>query len=111
MLDLWTTVPGLGLAKAGFVVQLTRGLIGCVDGHNAEAYDVRNNQLTFPKGRMTLKAQRHKLESYVRLTTAIGGSEFMWKEWCILVAAKYPDKFDTAAAVSRQHVTIMESYL
>jgi hypothetical protein len=111
LLDLWTTVPGLGLAKAGFVVQLTTGRVGCVDRHNAFAYDVAPNQLTFPKGRMTVKAQRHKLEAYVHLTDTIGGSEFMWEQWCIMIAAKYPNLYDSAQAVSKQHVTILESML
>ena len=104
LLDLWTTVPGLGLAKAGFVVQLTRGMVGCVDGHNAAAYDVKLNQLTFPKGRITLKAQQHKLKAYVNLTKAIGGSEFMWQQWCVLMAGKYPEQYASAKAVSNQHV-------
>ena len=109
LLDLWTTVPGLGLAKAGFVVQLTRGKVGCVDRHNAEAYDVLPNQLTFPKGRMTVRAQRHKLEAYVHLTDTIGGSRYMWEQWCVMVAAKYPNSYDSALAVSKQHVDIMRS--
>jgi hypothetical protein len=111
LLDLWTTVPGLGLAKAGFVVQLTRGMVGCVDRHNADAYDVPPSQLVFPKGRMTVKAQRHKLEAYVHLTDTIGGSRYMWEQWCIMIAAKYPDTYESARAVSTQHVTIMESML
>ena len=109
LLDLWTTVPGLGLIKAGFVVQLTRGMVGCVDRHNAIAYDVHPNQLVFPKGRMTLKAQRHRLEEYVHLTDAIGGSEFMWEQWCIMIAAKNPHSYRSAEQVSGQHVDIMES--
>lgn len=111
LLDLWTTVPGLGLAKAGFVVQLTRGLVGCVDRHNASAYDVSPNQLAFPKGRMTLKAQRHKLEQYVHLTNSIGGSAYMWEQWCIMIAGNYPNQYDSAADVSRQHVDILENSL
>ena len=111
LLDLWTTVPGLGLAKAGFVVQLTTGKVGCVDRHNALAYDVQPNQLTFPKGRMTVKAQRHKLEAYVHLTDTIGGSEFMWEQWCIMIAGKYPNTYRSAEAVSKQHVEIMGSML
>jgi hypothetical protein len=108
LLDLWSTVPGLGLAKAGFVVQLTRGMVGCVDRHNADAYDVPPSQLVFPKGRMTMDAQRHKLEQYVHLTNSIGGSAFMWEQWCIMIAAKYPRSFESAQHVSRQHVDLME---
>ena len=108
LLDLWTTVPGIGLAKAGFVVQLTRGMVGCVDGHNAEAYDVAPSALVFPKGRMTVSAQQNKLESYVRLCENIGGSEFMWQQWCELMAGRWPTEYRNAEAVSRQHVTILE---
>ena len=110
LLDLWTTVPGLGLAKAGFVVQLTRGKVGCIDRHNALAYDVPPSTLVFPKGRMTVKAQRHKLEAYVHLTDTIGGSRYLWEQWCLMVAAKYPDRYESALEVSAQHITIMEDY-
>ena len=110
LLDLWTTVPGLGLAQAGFVVQLTRGMVGCVDGHNATAYDVGLQALTFPKGRMTLKAQRAKLKAYVKLCKDIGGSEFMWQQWCVLMAGKYPEQFTSAKAVSNQHVRSIARY-
>lgn len=109
LLDLWTTVPGLGLAKAGFVCQLTRGIIGCVDGHNAAAYDVPPSALVFPKGRMTTKAQAIKLRNYVTLCADIGGSEYMWQQWCVLMAAKYPETYHSAKAVSEQHVNIMEA--
>jgi hypothetical protein len=108
LLDLWTTVPGLGLAKAGFVVQLIKGKVGCIDRHNALAYDVSANALSFPKGRMTVKAQRHKLEAYVHLTDTIGGSRYLWEQWCIMVAAKYPHQFTSPQAVSSQHVNILE---
>jgi hypothetical protein len=107
LLDLWTTVPGLGLAKAGFVVQLTRGMIGCVDSHNAKLYDVHPSALVFPKGRMTLDAAHNKLQAYVNLTTAVGGSQFMWEQWCILMAEKYPSQFSNAKSVSQTHVNII----
>jgi hypothetical protein len=107
LLDLWLTVPGLGLAKAGFVCQLTRGWVGCVDSHNAKRYGVPANQLRYNK-KLSARALVRKQEEYIALTHAIGGSEYMWKEWCYLMWGKYPDRYAMPEHVSQQHVDLME---
>jgi len=35
-----TKIPGLGLAKAGFVMQLSIGMAGCIDSHNVTMFGV-----------------------------------------------------------------------
>ncbi len=110
LLDLFTTVPGLGLAKAGFVCQLTRGWVGCIDSHNARRYDVAAAQLRYPKG-LTIKTQAIKLQGYLDLCEKIGGSEYLWREWCYLMAGRYPQKYARPEDVSTQHVQVMEQRL
>jgi hypothetical protein len=107
LLDLWSTVPGLGLAKAGFVVQLVRGRIGCIDSHNAKLYDVGPGQLRLDP-RLTVKGRNLKLEQYIDLCEALGGSTSLWKQWCILMAAKYPQHFKDARAVSAVHLSFLK---
>ena len=107
LLDLWMTVPGLGLAKAGFVCQLTRGTIGCLDSHNVKRYGVDERALKFNKN-LSAKARMLKQEAYIHLTDKIGGSHYLWAEWCYLMAGKYPTVYDQPQAVSRQHVDLMQ---
>ena len=87
LLDLWLSVPSLGLVKGGFVVQLTRGKVGCIDTHNAKRYDVNKNQLRLDKS-ASPGVNLRKVKEYVRLCEDLGGADFLWQEWCYLMAGK-----------------------
>lgn len=41
LFDYYTTLPGLGIAKAGFAVQLVAGALGCFDSVNAKLYSAK----------------------------------------------------------------------
>ena len=109
LLDLWSSVPGLGLVKAGFVVQLTRGTIGCIDTHNQKLYDITANELRLPKT-LTAKGRMLKIDKYIDTCHKLGGSHHLWKQWCILMAAKYSHVWDSGEAVSRAHVNYLNHY-
>lgn len=107
LMDVWSTVPGLGLAKAGFVVQLVTGRVGCIDSHNAKLYDVPVAQLRLANT-LTARGRLIKLEQYIDLCEQLGGSSYLWDEWCTLMAGKYPTKFKTPAHVSRAHLQYLK---
>jgi len=107
LLDLWATVPGLGLAKAGFTVQLITGAVGCLDSHNMRLYDVPASLLRLPNT-LSTHARRVKIEVYRELCKSLGGSASLWEQWCLLMAAKYPTKFKSATVVSAAHVTYLK---
>jgi hypothetical protein len=107
LLDLWLSVPSLGLVKGGFVVQLTRGKVGCIDTHNAKRYDVSRNQLRLDKA-ASPGVNMRKVQEYVRLCEDLGGADHLWIEWCYLMAAKYPNQYLSAEDVSGQHVEMMQ---
>lgn len=105
-MDAVTTVPGLGLAKGGFVVQLATGAVGCIDTHNARRYDVPPAFLRFDKC-VSARTKLTKIQTYVDLCNRIGGSEYLWYEWCKLISAKNRRRFPTAKSVSEQHPALM----
>ena len=78
-------IPGLGMVKAAFVVQMLGQNIACLDTHNLKALGMTEAQVKIgPK----LKAEtaRKKVMAYVELCAKTGGAEFWWNKWCDYVA-------------------------
>lgn len=95
-------VPGLGLVKAGFVMQLATGHIGCLDTHNLNRFGLDAQAFKYSKtATSTLKKRKAKL--YADMCQQCGGSEYLWDSWCELVAAKYPAIWNDAFHVSAYH--------
>jgi len=103
LLDLWSTVPGFGMVKAGFMCQLMFNRIGCIDSHNARMYDVAASQLRLDPN-LTLRTREIKLRGYIDLCERIGGSEYLWRQWCVNLADRNPDKYDDQYDVSARHI-------
>jgi hypothetical protein len=103
LLDLWSAVPGFGLAKAGFMLQLMFNRVGCIDSHNAKLYDVAPSQLRLDAG-LTLRTREIKLRGYIDLCERIGGSEYLWRNWCVNLADRYRDVYDDQYDVSARHI-------
>jgi hypothetical protein len=98
-------VPGLGMAKAGFVVQLLTGEAGCMDMHNIERFGLKPDTWAVRKYKAVDKQLREvdeKIAHYLDLVDACGGTEVLWDEWCEYVAASY-STFHNADDVSRRH--------
>jgi hypothetical protein len=105
LMRIFLRVPGLGLAKAGFAVQLLCGRVGCIDTHNARIYNVPESMLRFDKS--TLEAtQTRKIEAYIDLCKRVGGSRALWDSWCDLIADRYPNAWSDGRHVSAHHVTL-----
>lgn len=102
-LDLWASVPGFGLVKGGFMVQLMHGDIGCIDSHNMKLYDIGRAQLRLDP-HLTTKTRRIKLENYINTCDMIGGAEFLWRRWCVHMADEYPKQYDDQYDVSARHI-------
>lgn len=98
-------VPGLGLAKAGFLCQLTTGDGGCLDMHNIERFQLDTRHLTIPN-RAKLADQLQVIDDsisfYLKLCEQCGGSEKLWDEWCEVVNDRV-STFHNADDVSRRH--------
>lgn len=101
----FAALPGLGLVKGGFVVQLCFGLSGCLDSHNLKRHDINPAPFTASAfkslksgGSRTARAAR-----YVDLIADLGGTERLWDDWCDYVATLRPDRFDDGFDVSELH--------
>lgn len=98
-------VPGLGLAKAGFLCQLLTGHSGCLDMHNIARFDLDAKHLMIPKRKNVadqIAAVDDAIAFYLRLIDACGGSEKLWDEWCETLNDKV-STFHSADDVSRRH--------
>lgn len=105
LLRYFAGLPGLGLVKGGFMVQLCFGYVGCLDTHNIAIFELNDYEFKssrFKSGKT--KTQKKLVKSYLSLVDKIGGCDFLWDNWCRYVARKYPERYKSAVCVSRLHV-------
>ena len=106
----YLAVPGLGLVKAGFAVQLLTGEAGCFDMHNIDRFGLQAADFTIPS-RVDPDAQLREINTavdwYVQLCEDYGGSEMLWDGWCHWVADQYRT-WDSGENVSRAHVKFLK---
>lgn len=97
-IDFWhlllDTVPGLGMVKAAFAVQMLYNELGCLDTHNLRVMGIDRNAVN---GKTASKRA-----GYLDLQSVKTSQEW-WDEWCHLVADRYPGQFDSGDYVSRLH--------
>ena len=95
-------VPGLALAKAGFVLQLLYGAAGCLDTRNLKEFGVK--EIRWDKN-AKIEARYKAASLYLDLCNRLGGCEFMWDNWCGGVARQYKKSYaGDASKVSAEHV-------
>ena len=105
----YLAVPGLGLVKAGFCVQLLIGEAGCIDMHNLARFGLEASEFDIPKRKdpdTQLRVINESIEHYLWVCETLGGSEQLWDGWCEFVANTYKT-YDDAEDVSRRHVTYL----
>lgn len=104
------SIKGLGLVKAGFVLQLVTGSAGCIDTHNMERFGLNVNAFKFGAGASDA-LKRKKALAYLDACRNAGGCESLWDSWCNHVAAYHPKHWTDGNAVSEMHQTaIMGDY-
>ena len=92
---------GFGLAKGGFLLQLTYGLVGCLDSRNIAQYGLAE-PCNLPKT-LSYRTRLKKCCEYVDLCYALGGSEVLWDEWCYGFEVEGRKAFE----VSAEHCRIL----
>jgi hypothetical protein len=100
-------VPGLALAKAGFLVQMLRGDIGCIDTVNAALYRVPYAERFGRYKQRSAYGRARALLAYVALCDKLGGSARLWDTWCEHVGSR--GSWHGAEHVSRTHVTTIRA--
>jgi hypothetical protein len=53
---------------------------------------------------VTARTRLAKIAAYTTLCRELGGSTYLWRQWCAIIASKYPDQWADAESVSYQHV-------
>jgi hypothetical protein len=99
------TLPGLGIPKAGFVLQLARGRVGCLDTWNLRRFGLDAKQFNHNCSATRLL---ERIRSYILICEDYGTAR-LWDEWCELIALRYPTKFTDAEQVSRLHQELIVS--
>lgn len=106
LMNVFLQIDGLGLAKAGFVCQLTAGLVGCIDVHNIRMYNIPKKDLSFSKSIKSKALKDKKISNYVSVCHAIG-TENLWDTWCSFLATK-SKKFEDGFHVSKVHYDFLQ---
>lgn len=89
---------GLGLVKAAFAVQLTRGELGCLDTHNARRFGVDPKIVTAKKQSATAR------EAYLEAQSLMTSGDW-WDTWCNYVAERYSNIYQSGDEVSALHAS------
>ena len=108
LMRVFLRVDGLGLPKAGFLCQLTMGLVGCMDVHNIRMYKLDPKVFVLAKNPKTIKglqANEAKLKNYIAICHDYG-TETLWNEWCNNLATKSP-KWRDGNHVSEVHINYL----
>jgi hypothetical protein len=99
LLRYFADLPGFGLAKAGFVIQLCFGLSGCIDSHNLARFNISYEDIAASrfKRAKTPKTRNRLLDLYCELVHQCGGTAALWDGWCEYVAGQRPAAFTGGA--------------
>ena len=87
LMNIFLRIDGLGMVKAGFVCQLTAGLVGCIDLHNIRLYGIDEKVLKLPKSLKSKNIRDEKINKYISICHNIG-TENLWDTWCNFLATK-----------------------
>ena len=107
LMNVFLQIAGLGLAKAGFVCQLTAGLVGCIDVHNIRMYNIPKKDLAFSKSIKSKTLRDKKISNYISVCHTIG-TENLWDTWCCSLATK-TKRFEDGFHVSKVHYDFLQS--
>lgn len=107
LLFTFLEMPGLGLAKASFLAQLTTGRGACLDSHNLAGLGFSEDEFKLDKKSLPRTILKH-MRAYNAAWSQHGDSAFWWNQWCDHVAALYPNKFANGAEVSKNHLVALQ---
>lgn len=101
-MDQFMRIPGIGVAKAGFLCQLIFGTVGCLDSHNLERFGFSEKSFRSVKT-CSYSKRIERINAYIAACKGCGSTEWLWDSWCEHVSTVR--KYDTADAISALHVT------
>jgi hypothetical protein len=99
-----TELPGLGLVKAGFVIQMIWQSVGCLDTRNIKEFGLDVSRFNLTKSHLSDTVKRERAEEYIAECERLGGAEYLWDNWCRGAAVTYRKRYQSGDEVSREHV-------
>ena len=113
LIMLFLEVPGLGIPKSAFVVQLLTGSTGCLDVHNIRKYlpsvdASKGTPNILQTSGNTLPVKRRKVKEYQKIVTTTGGSMVWWINWCNHIGVLQPKYFTGGRDVSKLHMDCIQ---
>ena len=98
-----TRMPGLGLVKGGFVLQLMGFDVACLDARNVRTEGRDEREFCSEGSKEKTRASWHnKVDRYLEETG--GKAEYYWNAWC----QEYADQVGmTADMISKRHLDIV----
>jgi hypothetical protein len=110
IVDIVDTIHGINTAKAGFVMQLAFGAVGCLDSHNLKRFGLNKAAFSIAPTVKRLSTKLKKAHAYVTACDELGGCEFLWNSWCDYVAAQRPEVWADGDAVSAAHACATDPF-
>lgn len=107
LMNVFLQIDGLGMAKAGFVCQLTAGLVGCIDIHNIRMYNIPMKDLKLSKSVKSKAIKNRRVMNYISICHDIG-TEKLWNTWCNTLATK-SKRFEDGFHVSQVHYSYLQN--
>ena len=103
-------VPGLGLIKAGFLLQMAYGLSACLDTHNLKRFNIPTRAFRSDKFKelRTAKSRRRKVKKYRDTCEKFGGTAKLWDTWCAYMAEKFYATYSNPDMVSSLHCEALD---
>jgi len=106
LMNVFLQIDGLGMAKAGFVCQLSAGLVGCIDIHNLRMYSIPLKDLKLAKSVKSKAIKNRRVMNYISICHDIG-TEKLWNTWCNTLATK-SKRFEDGFHVSQVHYSYLQ---
>ena len=106
LMNVFLQIDGLGMAKAGFVCQLSAGLVGCIDIHNLRMYSIPMKDLKLSKSVKSKAIKNRRVMNYISICHDIG-TEKLWNTWCNTLATK-SKRFEDGFHVSQVHYSYLQ---
>ena len=103
-------IPNIGIIKAGFILQICIGEVGCLDVHNLNRFGLSASTFKLNKN-VTYATALKKAKLYVQLCIDLGGCGYLWDSWCRYIASKYPKTYKDGDHVSNLHLDYIEQVI
>ena len=104
LIDLFSEIPYLNCAKAGFVTTLSTPYGGCFDSHHLKKFNVDKDAISINKKNKSMQAKANIIQYYQLMIKSNGGTPELWDVWNDDCAERFPNYFKSGAEVSARHI-------